>query len=386
MKGKLLKIRDLSKSVPENNVEKRNKSKENKRSSWNNNYNNKNGNKVILKNINLDIYEKKTLGLIGPTGSGKTSLLRLINMLDKPSSGKIFYKGEDLYKNKYNLKIRRKIAMVFQKPIVFKGTVFDNVYYGLKIRNIKKEESKEDIGKILEKVGLKGYENQKASTLSGGEIQRVALARALIIKPKILLLDEPTANLDPKSTEKIEKIIEDIQKTEDITIIMATHNLIQGQRLCDKIAIINKSILQVGTTEEIFRKPKNKFVAEFVGMKNIEKGLVTSDKGLSSINTNQINILSSRASNQGKETYIGIRPEDITVNKEKIDTKNNLNQFKGKILGYKDNGALVDLKIDIGKIFSVYLTKKSFLDLEVNIGSDMWIGFKAEDVHLFDID
>ncbi|MCL2688197.1 MAG: ATP-binding cassette domain-containing protein, partial [Methanobrevibacter sp.] len=259
------------------------------------------------------------------------------------------------------------------------------INYGLKVRDMEKEVSPEDISNILEKVGLEGYENQKASTMSGGEIQRLAFARALIVNPEILLLDEPTANLDPETTERIGKLIQDIRENEDTAIVMATHNLILGQKLCDEIAIINKKIYQFGKTENLFKKPDNKFVAEFVGMGNIQKGVVRKREGnLTLVESNHLNILSKCDFQEGKKVYVGTRPEDITVTKEKIDDGIDLNQFKGKVLDYHYNGALVDLKIDIGEQFSVYLTKKSFLDLKVNIGSDMWIQFKPESVHLFD--
>ncbi|MCL2116576.1 MAG: ABC transporter ATP-binding protein [Methanobrevibacter sp.] len=348
--------------------------------------------KVILDNINLKIYKKQTLGLIGPTGSGKTLLLRIINILDKPSSGKIYYEGNDIT-NREDFKIRRKIAMVFQKPIVFKGTVFDNIYYGLKIRNKDKKSSEEEVSNLLKMVGLEGYENRKASTLSGGEIQRIALARALILKPEILLLDEPTANLDPGSTEKIENIIENIQQNEDIAIVMSTHNLVQGQRLCDEIAIIKERIYQIGKTEDVFRKPKNNFVAEFVGMKNIIEGTIEKiENGLTRVNVNGVKISSSEIIEGCSDIYICVRPEDISLTKTKVKVKvedsekilNHLNQLKGKIIHYKENGALIELKVDVGKTFIVYLTHENFLDLNLTIDSDVWIHFKPESTHVFD--
>lgn len=342
-----------------------------------------NSSKKILEKINLNIYKKRTLGLIGPTGSGKTSLLRLINMIDNPSSGDIYYKGININNIKNQLEIRRKITMVFQKPIVFKGTVFENIYYGLNIRNKEKKESEKNILNILKNVGLKGYEDQDAATLSGGEIQRVALARALIIKPEILLLDEPTANLDPNSTEKIEKVIENIQKNKDVAIVMSTHNLIQGQRLCDEIAIINKNIFQIGKSEEIFRKPKNKFVAKFVGMKNIIKGIATKkSENLTSIKIKNLNIISSNQTDS-EDVYISIRPEDITVTTSKVNS-NQLNQFMGKIISYKDNGALIELKVNVNNnCFILYSTRKNFFDLEIEMDSTVWIQFKMSSVHIF---
>ena len=171
----------------------------------------------------------------------------------------------------------------------------------------------------MKSLGLEEYEDRNASTLSGGETQRIALARALIIEPEILLLDEPTANLDPLSTDKIESMIEDIRKKNETTIVMATHNLIQGQRLCDEIAIINKRIFQIGKPEEIFRKPKNSFVADFVGMKNVIKGKSTKiNHTLISISIGEIDVYAS--SNLEETVYMSIRPEDITVSKIKVKT------------------------------------------------------------------
>lgn len=360
MSDLLIEIKNLSKTI-HNNTESKN----------------------ILDEINLKIYNDKILGLIGPTGSGKTSLLRLINMLDEPSSGNIYYKGTNVKQIKNQLEIKRKITMVFQKPIVLKGSVFDNIYYGLKIRNKEKKESYKDVLNILKEVGLKGYEDQKASTLSGGEIQRVALARALIIKPKILLLDEPTANLDPNSTEKIENIIESIQKNRDISIVMATHNLIQGQKLCDEIAIINKKICQYGKSEKIFRNPKNKFVAKFVGMKNIIKGkAMKTNENLTLVKINNLNIVSSNKTDS-KNVYISIRPEDITLTPKKTNSENS-NQFKGIFTDYKDNGTLIEIKINVMNTnFIVYATRKHFLDLEIKKSSKVWIQCKYSSVHIF---
>ena len=160
--------------------------------------------KNVLENINLHLKRGTSLGIIGPTGCGKTTLLRIIDLIEKPSSGKIYFDGVDVSKTqKDELKYRRKIGMVFQKPVVFKGTVLENIQYGLKVRNCEKESYNDKIIGLLKSLGLEGYEDRNASTLSGGETQRIALARALIIEPEILLLDEPTANLDPLSTDKI---------------------------------------------------------------------------------------------------------------------------------------------------------------------------------------
>jgi tungstate transport system ATP-binding protein len=338
--------------------------------------------KNVLEDINLHLKRGTSLGIIGPTGCGKTTLLRIIDLIEKPSSGKIYFDGVDVSKTPKNvLKHRRKIGMVFQKPVVFKGTVLENIQFGLKVRNREKESYQDKILELLKSLGLEGYEDRNASTLSGGETQRIALARALIIEPEILLLDEPTANLDPLSTDKIEAMIEDIRKKKETTIVMATHNLIQGQRLCDEIAIINKRIFQIGKPEEIFRKPKNSFVADFVGMKNVIKGKATKiNDTLISINIGNIDVYAS--SNLEETVYMSIRPEDITVSKLKVKTSA-LNDLKGIVKSITDDGTIITLKVDIGEIFTVYMTRKAFNDLEISIGSHVWLQFKATAVHVF---
>lgn len=336
---------------------------------------------VVLDNITLSLKRGTTLGLIGPTGGGKTTLLRIIDLLEKPSQGKIFFENVDTSKSeKTRMKIRRKIAMVFQKPIVFRGTVYDNIHYGLKIRGINSKASKKKIMDLLDSLGLEGYEHRDASKLSGGEIQRIALARAIITQPKLLLLDEPTANLDPNSTEKIEYMIQELREKEDMSIIISTHNLIQGQRLADEIAILNKKIYQVGKPEEIFRKPVNRFVADFVGVKNVISGTAKKQEdGLTLIKNPFITLYSS--SPIDGTVYASIRPEDITISLEKVKTSA-LNELKGIVKGVTENGGLINLIIDCGELLNVVMTRKSFLDLQINIGTEVWVQFKASAVHL----
>jgi tungstate transport system ATP-binding protein len=209
------------------------------------------GKSEILNDINLDIEESKVLALIGPTGSGKTTLLRLIDLQDLPTRGSIFFHGGDICRlsSKEKFLVRRRMAMVFQKPVMFSRSVYENVSYGLKVRG--KGNSRNDVLHTLEEVGLSGYESRSATTLSGGEMQRIALARAMVIKPEVLLLDEPTANLDPKSASAIDDLIERLAKG-GTTVIIASHNMTECRRLANKVVVLVKGrITRTGRPNDI---------------------------------------------------------------------------------------------------------------------------------------
>ena len=210
------------------------------------------GTAEILRGVNLTVERGEILGLIGPTGSGKTTLLRLINLLDEPSAGCILFSGKKVSgrPEKEALAVRRKMAMVFQKPIMFKASVEENVSYGLRMRG---QQGKDDarVEEALTMVGLSGYESRDANTLSGGEMQRIALARALVLQPELLLLDEPTANLDPRSAASIDSLLHSLAGSRT-AVILATHNMQQCRKLASRVAVLQAGRLTaLGKSEEI---------------------------------------------------------------------------------------------------------------------------------------
>ncbi|HOW13606.1 ABC transporter ATP-binding protein [Methanosarcina sp.] len=340
------------------------------------------GNLQVLKNINLQIEKGTSTALAGPTGSGKTVMLRLIDLLEKPSSGTVYFEGADANESsKTRLNIRRQIGMVFQKPLAFKASVYDNIAYGLKVRGIK-ENMDGRIKELLELIGLPGYENRNALKLSGGETQRLALARAMITDPELLLLDEPTANLDPISKKKLEELILKINRESETTVIMTTHDLLQGQKLADRMVLLyNGQILQSGTPDQIFRKPKNRFVADFVGIENIMSGSIeSSSNGLAKIKTGSITVFA--VTEKEGEVHFSIRPDEITISREKVQTSAR-NTIQGKVNEIIDTGSLIKLLVDTGELFTVFITRESLNELNISIGTSIWLYFKASAVHVF---
>ena len=211
------------------------------------------GEKEVLRNIDLTIFQGEIFAFIGPSGAGKTTLLRLLNLFEKPEKGNIIFKGM----NSDIINIRRRMSLLFQTPAIFNNSVFENVAYGLKVRGIDKKIIEKKVGDALNIVGLPGIEKQNARTLSGGEAQRMAFARAIVYDPQVLLLDEPTANLDPANVMKIEEIIKRIRNERGTTIVLATHNIPQVRRIADRVGILlNGELIEVNSKEGIFSKPK----------------------------------------------------------------------------------------------------------------------------------
>ncbi len=336
-----------------------------------------------LKNVNLKIDRAEVFALIGPTGSGKTTLIRLLNLLQVPTSGRINFDGVDVARNEHTrLAARRRMSYVQQKPVVFTMNVYDNVACGLKWRHEKSDLIKRKVDSILELVGMNDYRSRNAKTLSGGETQRVAIARALVTEPEILFLDEPTANLDPISTSKVEQVLHDIIREKNVTIVMATHDMAQGQHLATKIGVLlDGELNQVGSPSEIFTSPENQRVAEFVGIDNMLPGtLIEHNDNLLTIDVigNHIQAVSNHSI--GNDVYVLIRPEDITFSLSKNVTSAR-NMLQGAITKLTPVGALMRLEIDCGFPLLGLVTRSSASDLELEIGKEVYASFKVTATH-----
>ena len=348
------------------------------------------GERAILENINLSVDRGEVFALIGPTGAGKTTLLRIIDLLEVPSAGEIYVDGRCIPRSgKQRLEIRRRMSFIHQKPQAFNLSVYDNVACGLRWRGERKDRIARKIDDILEIVGLEGYKNRNARTLSGGEAQRVALARSLVLEPEVLLLDEPTANLDPVSTAKIEQLISYVASQRNTTMIMATHDMSQGQQLADKIGVLlDGKLVQTGNATDIFRSPRNEEVAHFVGMENIMEGvIIANNKGITTVNiasnpgSPEIQAVSDYPA--GKEVYACIRPEDITL--ALSDTRSSArNSFQARVTQVTSLGPLSRVEINCGFRLIALITRISAEDLNLKAGKEVYATFKATGVYIME--
>ncbi len=220
--------------------------------------------RTVLGVGELSILKGEILALVGPSGAGKSTLLRLLNFLEPPTQGTITFHGTEFAAGKeMPLELRRKVTTVFQQPMLLNRSIQANVSFGLELRGIR--HARERVRAALEEVGLSQLASQRARTLSGGEAQRVALARSIVTQPEVLLLDEPTANLDPYNVGLIESIIKRLNETQHTTLVLVTHNVFQAKRLAHRVVfMLDGKVIEVSDADTFFNRPKEPRTAAFV--------------------------------------------------------------------------------------------------------------------------
>jgi molybdopterin-binding protein len=325
------------------------------------------GDVKALEEVSLVIGEGETLGVVGQSGVGKTTLLRILSGLEEPTNGSISFKGNRLDAST-RLSLRRCATMIFQTPLFLRGDVFTNIAYGLRLRKTPDDEVRMLVAEVLDRVRLGGYEGRPARRLSGGEQQRVALARALVLDPEVLLIDEPTSNLDAANAKVISAIIED--ERQGRTVVVSTHDLDLIKRLTDRTVFIEGGrVTEEGAPSElvsIMRLSENLFT----GVSRVVEGVAQVDVG---------NVVVRAAVDRTGRATIHVKPEDIIVSLDRIETSAR-NQFEGIIVGVESLNNLVLLRVDVGETFTVQVTNRSFKEMGLNVGRRVYISFKASSV------
>jgi len=268
------------------------------------------GDIAAVRDVTLDVAPGELMTLLGPSGCGKTTTLRMIAGFQQPSGGEIFIGDRDVTQTEAN---ERNIGFVFQNYALFPHlSVFENVAYGLRIKRMDGGEIARAVTDVLALVGLASYERQMPHQLSGGEQQRVALARAIVIKPRVLLFDEPLSNLDAKLRTSMRGEIRDLQRRLGITTVYVTHDQEEAMAISDRIAVMNKGLI-----EHLYRQPASVFVARFIGRSNLIEAVVTavSPDRVDLTIAGQAHAVEGAGANvkAGQTVLANVRPEAITI-------------------------------------------------------------------------
>ena len=334
--------------------------------------------KLVLDIPKMELEAGKVYAVVGPNGAGKTTLLNLLAGLDEPTSGAITFHEQTLETDLKSITdIRRRVTLVMQDPVLFHTTVEKNVAYGLRVRGVDKHTRTEKVSEALKMVGLSGFEKRKAYQLSSGETRRVALARALILEPKALLLDEPTANIDRRNAEVIETLIQRIKSEQQSIIVMTTHDLSQAYRLAD-------TVVSLVFGRVINSSPENIFSGHLEDGSNGFKRLSLAPSVVPFLQTEHegnvhvcINPKRIHLSNQPQI------PDSLTYFLSCKDTKNiKLNSFHGNITAIISESEWIRVKIDVGVEFVALMPKDDFYHKNLNIGKSVYISFQPSDMYV----
>lgn len=339
----------------------------------------------ILDIPSFSVREREFVSLIGPNGSGKSTFLLALNRLHKPSSGRLFFHGEEIASREATLRYRRRVSMVFQEPLLFDTTVYKNVASGLKIRGIKRDAIRERVMRYLGYFNIEHLAQRSARKLSGGEAQRTSLARAFAVEPEIIYLDEPFSALDPPTRQSITDDLERIVAETGITTIMITHDQSEALRMSDRILVMDEGrIVQQGTPLEVMNNPSNSFVASFVGMECFMAGKVLKNRdGVLTISIQGGEIEALGNLGEGTKVFCGIRPENVTIDAAAPTERTSArNLVSAKIQSVTSLGPFLKLTLDCGFPLVSFITRESYAALELAEGKSVFASFKATAVHL----
>jgi len=343
------------------------------------------GGSLLVDVAELTIHEGETLSLIGPNGAGKTTLLQALSYLSRPSAGEVLFRGQPVGVDYRALDFRRRIAMVFQDPLLFDTTVFGNVASGLKIRNAGNAEARRIVEEQLARFGITHLRDRSAKTISGGEAQRASLARAFAISPEILFLDEPFVALDPPTRESIVTDLVKVLAETMTTTIMATHDRNEALRLSDRIAVMEGGrIAQIDKPVVVMNHPVDEFVASFVGTETILDGRVGNVNETSLIvNVYGVKIEVVGRGRPGEAVILCIRPENVTLSISDGSGKTSArNVFRGRIGKIVPLGLFHRVEISCGFPLVAYVTTHSLEDLALREGMEVTASFKATAIHI----
>ncbi len=317
------------------------------------------GTEFNLVDVCVDIKKSNIIGIVGPNGSGKTSLLNVLSFLSFPHAGTLLYNGKELTLNNFR-QFRKSVGYVQQSPYLLRGTVFKNIELGLKLKKVDKETRVKKVSEVMQLLGINKLSNRNARTLSGGEAQKVAIGQVLVLDPDVLIFDEPFTHLDKDSIDELEQIVLKLKGELGKTIILTTHNQYQAQWLADDVYSVIKG--------KVFEYQMINLFSGGIDLKN------------NAFNTGKQLIIIPQDTHQAE--HIAIDPKQIVISRNKLDSSMQ-NSFQGKITGMAEDNGQVKVSIASDEEFQAIVTHKALEELRLSIGAEVWISFKSSSILVF---
>ncbi len=345
------------------------------------------GGRVVVDVESIEVRAGEVLALLGPNGAGKSTLMRLLAALEAPGNGKVLYKGREVAKD--DRQLRRAAAAVLQPPYLWRGTVAQNVDFGLKARRVPADQRRARVRAALETLDIAGLQDAPVDGLSGGEAQRVALARALALEPEILFLDEPTADLDVTVRRRLLADLERIVRHAAPAIVLITHDPGEAFALADRVAVMEEGrIVQTGTPGDIFEAPATEFVASFTGAEFMLNGVVeTAAEGTMMVRLDSGQLLEAAGDCEaGAAVRVGYRPEDVVIAPPPAPATSARNRFDARLTRLHPQGGLVRLRLESdGLGLEALITRHSLDDLGLKVGTPVVAQIKVTALHVFPV-
>ncbi len=346
------------------------------------------GERFALDIEHLAISEGEILTCVGPNGSGKSTLIRILSLLEQPSAGRLFFRGREVQnlKGRRRLEVLRQMSVIFQDPIFFGRSVYDNVAVGLTFRRLSRAQKDQRVRQAIKEAGLEHLERADVSTLSGGEAQKVAFARAHALNTDLIFLDEPFANLDIEARRSYQAIVKNALKGRGKTAVFVTHDISEAAYLGDRVAVINEgSIVQAGAPSEVLFKPANAVVARFTGMENLLDGVVSSSSvGILTVRVDGGTIQAVGEEKAGTRLILGLRAEDIgLVPKDQLRLPSSFrNSYEAIVERVEPAGAVTRVFVKCPFSLVSYVTSRSAVEMGIVPGERIGVRFKATSVHV----
>lgn len=341
---------------------------------------------LVLDAPSFEVQEGETLAVIGPNGAGKSTLLRVLGLLERPTEGQVVFGGRPILQDGNLLMDRRRMASVFQEPLLTDGTVEANVALGLRLRRIDSAEVSRRVQEGMTTLGIGHLAKRRTRTLSGGEAQRVSLARALVLDPEVFLLDEPFAALDPPTREALLLDLKTILDKRRITTIFVTHDRNEALLLGNRVAVMmGGRVQQMDTPERVFAEPVNEEVARFVGIETILRGHVEAvSQGLATVAVPGWTLEVAVPLTPGERVLVCLRPEEITLfpRRTTVSASSARNQLYGSVIRHLPIGFTFRVTIDCGIPIVATVTRQSWEQLGLEDGSEVVAAFKATAPHV----